>query len=396
VSVQRVAALLAVALCGSALAAGEAEIVVEAGSQRRLVHDFEVRQVALGDPAIADVEVIGDRELLLTGKSPGATSLLVWPTDGDVPVERSVRVAPASLARTEVPGDAQVQIDIRVVELSRRHMKQAGVQFGRATMNTTGAVTPPGLLSGVSGGEALGFALESASGFLPMAQAFNLVFGDAGEGLLAVLSILESNGFAHVLAEPTLVALSGQTATFVAGGEFPIPVAQSTSGDGAISVEFKEFGIRLKLTPTVLAPDRIVLKVAPEVSELDFTNAVQTGGVAVPALVTRRADTTVQLGDGESFAIGGLISKDVTADVDKIPFLGDIPVLGAFFRSTRFDREDKELLMIVSPHLVRPIAAGAETPELPGAGFGAWKPGATELFLQETGSFQGALTGFGE
>jgi pilus assembly protein CpaC len=383
-------------LSAAVASAGEPPLVVESGSQQRLQHAFVVRQVAIGDPAVADVEVISGRELLVTGKAPGATSLLVWPEGAAEPLARDVRVVPPSLVRTEVPGDAQVQIDIRVVELSRRHLKQAGIQIARSTMNTTYALSPPGLLSGISGGQDTGFALESAAGFLPVAQAFSLVFGDAREGILAVLSILEANGFAHVLAEPSLVALSGQTASFVVGGEFPIPVAQGSSSNGAISVEFKEFGIRLKLTPTVLASDRIVLKVAPEVSELDFTTGVETAGVTVPGLITRRADTTIQLGDGESFAIGGLISKNLTANIDKLPFLGDLPVLGAFFRSTRLDRQEKELLMVVSPHLVRPMAAGAGTPQLPGVGFGSWEPGATEFFLLEDGRFRGTATGFEE
>jgi len=386
----------ALSLCASAAGAGEDALLVETGSQLRLAHAFVVRQVAVGDPAVADVEVVSPRELLITGKAPGATSLLVWPEGQSEPVARDLHVVPVSLARTEVPGDAQVQIDVRVVELSRRHLKEAGIQIGRSTMNTTINLSPPGTLSGVSGGEDTGFLLESASGFLPMAQAFTLVFADAREGILAVLSILESNGFAHVLAEPSLVALSGQTASFVVGGEFPIPVAQSGSSNGAITVEFKEFGVRVQLTPTVLASDRIVLKVAPEVSELDFTTAVQTGGVIVPGLVTRRADTTIQLGDGESFAIGGLVSKNVTSNIDKLPFLGDLPVLGAFFRSTRIDRQEKELLMVVSPHLVRPLAAQAPTPQLPGVGFGSWDPGATEFFLLEDGRFRGAVTGFAE
>src|SRR5690606_4039263 len=147
--------------------------------------------------------------------------------------------------------------------------------------------------------------------------------------LLGVISVLEANGFAYTLAEPSLTAMSGQSATFLAGGEFPIPVEQR---DGAVTVEYKEFGVRLTLTPTVLDRDRIMLKVAPEVSELDFTAAVQAAGVSVPALTVRRTETAIQLGDGESFVISGLISRNNTGNVDKVPLLGDLPILGAFFK----------------------------------------------------------------
>src|SRR6185295_1696247 len=151
-------------------------------------------------------------------------------------------------------------------------------------------------------------------------------------------------GLVHVLAEPSLVAMSGQTASFLAGGEFPVPVQQGSGGgagtgsNGGITIEFKEFGVRLQLTPTVLANDRIVLRVAPEVSELNFNAAITTGGVQVPALTVRRTETTVELGDGDSFLISGLVSKNSIANVDKIPCLGSLPIIGAFFRSNRFDR----------------------------------------------------------
>ncbi|MEE3215854.1 MAG: type II and III secretion system protein family protein, partial [Pseudomonadota bacterium] len=152
-------------------------------------------------------------------------------------------------------------------------------------------------------------------------------------------------------------------------------------GDDQISVDFKEFGIRLQLTPTVLDERRIMLKVAPEVSELDFSRGVQTAGIAVPALNVRRTDTTVQLGNGESFIISGLVSRNIIQSVDKIPGLGDIPVIGAFFRSTRLDRDEKELVMIVTPHLVRPLAAGVDLGPMPGAAFESYDPNFLELMF---------------
>jgi pilus assembly protein CpaC len=166
-----------------------------------------------------------------------------------------------------------------------------------------------------------------------------------------------------VLAEPTLVALSGQNASFLAGGEIPVPVPQAL---GATSIEYKPYGIGLTLTPTVLSPQRIALKVAPEASQLDYTNAVTISGVSVPAITTRRAETTVELGDGESFVIGGLIDRETSSNVNKVPLLGDLPVIGAFFKQLQYQQNDEELVIIVTPHLVSPLAKNATLPTTPG------------------------------
>ncbi len=155
-----------------------------------------------------------------------------------------------------------------------------------------------------------------------------------------------------VLAEPNLTALSGETASFLAGGEFPIPVA---SDDNEIEIEFKEFGISLAFTPTVLSRNRISLRVRPEVSELSDNGAITIGGLTIPALATRRAETTVELGSGQSFAVGGLLSNDVQNTVSKFPGLGDLPVLGTLFRSQRFQTNETELVIMVTPYLVKPV-----------------------------------------
>ena len=200
-----------------------------------------------------------------------------------------------------------------------------------------------------------------------------------------MINALEGSGFAYTLARPSLVALSGQSATFLAGGEVPIPVP--SSGSDNVSIEYKEFGIRLTLTPTVIGRDRILLKVAPEVSELDYTNAVTIAGTAVPGLNIRRTDTSISLGDGESFVISGLISSRNSSQVNKFPGLGDIPVLGAFFRDSNISREDKELLMIVTPHLVQPLAANAQMPNLPGENLRNYDPNWYRLYFLENGNF---------
>ena len=189
----------------------------------------------------------------------------------------------------------------------------------------------------------------------------------------------------YTLARPSLVALSGQSATFLAGGEVPVPVP--SSGSDNVSIEYKEFGIRLTLTPTVVSRDRIVLKVAPEVSELDYTNAVNIAGTLVPGLKVRRTDTSISLADGESFVISGLISTRNSSQVDKFPGLGDIPILGAFFRSSNISREERELLMIVTPHLIQPLAATAQLPSLPGEKLRNYDPNWYRLYFLENGNF---------
>ncbi|MBA4151099.1 MAG: secretin, partial [Acinetobacter sp.] len=194
------------------------------------------------------------------------------------------------------------------------------------------------------------------------------------------INLLESNGYAYTLSRPSLVALSGQTANFLAGGEVPVPVPQGQGG--SVGIEYKEFGVRLTISPTVLSPQQILLRVAPEVSELDFTNAITIQGSIVPALRIRRTDTSISLADGESFIISGLVSRNTMSNVDKMPGLGNIPVLGAFFRSSRFESEDRELLMIVTPRLVRPIAADARLPVMPAEAWRRYSPGAGSLFWQ--------------
>lgn len=379
-------------LCGllfwsaTLVAAEPATVRVEAGGHHLLTRPNGVTRLAVANPKVADVELLSPREVLVVGKTLGETDLRLW-SKGAAPERLRIVVgAPGS----RDGANSQVQTDIKVVEVSRQALMQSGMMLGKNTGNTTLAIGAPGTFSGIqssgSGGGFgdNGFTLESGSGFLPIAQAFNLIAGNAEKGLLGILSVLEGNGFAYTLAEPSLTVMSGQTASFLAGGEVPIPIA---ADDGRISIEYRDFGVRLMLTPTVLDAGRIVLKVAPEVSELDANAGVQTAGVSVPGFRVRRTETTIQLAEGESFVISGLISRNNVAAVDKVPFLGDIPILGAFFKSTRVQREDKELIMVVTPHLVRAIASGAPTPPLPGAALGRYQPGFSELLFLESGDF---------
>lgn len=420
-----------------AMAEKPAVLTLEAGSQETYTHPQAIKRVAVGNPAVAGITVLSTHDLLITGKQAGVTEVSLWESEKASRPARVIRVevnVSASMERQRLEAadagslqasasgngmilsgwatslekhalaqqalafdpkqpldasaaafDSQVQIDIKVVEVSRQSMKRAGLFLAKNRPNTTIAIGSPGTLSGVeSNGGA--FTLNSSSGFLPINNAFNLILGNATSGLLGTLSVLEANGFAYTLAEPSLTAISGQSATFLAGGEFPVPIRTGGGADSTITIRYKEYGVRLMLTPTVLDANRIYLKVSPEVSELDFANSVQTGGVSVPGLRVRRTDTSVSLGDGESFVISGLVSRNTLSNVDKFPWLGDLPVIGAFFRSTRFDREDKELLMVVTPHLVRPIARDAKLPALPGGEIHNYNPSFSELFFQTGGS----------
>ncbi|HUP91893.1 MAG TPA: pilus assembly protein N-terminal domain-containing protein, partial [Solimonas sp.] len=347
-------------------------LLVEEGTHKLQREPAGVTRVTVGNPDIADVQVINKREFLVTGKKIGVTSLMVWTRGAAQPREYRVRVGAVrdplrtSLAdpelaralgdpgrgleghlpnlmahrrakiaaaaakdgaladRSQVDLETQVMTDVKVAEISRTTAQQFGLNFGINKGSTTAGIYVPGSFSGVSQ-EAGAFTLNSGSGFLPLQNAFSLIVGDASKGILGLLSLLERKGLARTLAEPSLVASSGQTASYLAGGEFPVPVSQGGANAGGITIQFKEFGVRLNLTPTVLSRDRISLKVAPEVSDLDFSAGIQIGGVAVPALTVRRTDTTVELGDGESFVVSGLVSSNLINSVSKVPWLGDLP-----------------------------------------------------------------------
>lgn len=352
---------------------------VQANFHKSIMLPVAPARLALAQPDIAEITMVGARNLLIQGRKPGATSLLVWTACSQQPqqVQLNVQSLSAQLTRQagasdEVPG--QVQADIRFVEVSRSRLKDIGARFQFRSLNRTNFFASP--RGGVASAQPGGGTITSLN---TINDSFNILWGGHSSRFLGAINLLEQSGYAHTLSQPSLVAMSGQTASFLAGGEVPIPVPQGQNG--TIAIEYKEFGVRLSLTPTVISPQKIILKVAPEVSDLDFTNALVIQGSTIPALRVRRADTSISLADGESFVIGGLLNKVSTSTVDKFPGLGDIPVLGAFFRSNRFEAEDRELLMIVTPRLVRPLAANASLPALPGAPLADYAPSMAELFF---------------
>ena len=249
------------------------------------------------------------------------------------------------LYRVKVSAPTQVHLRVRVAEVSRDVLKEFGINWEAIFQNGDFAF---GLVSGRPVSDGLG-------NFLRAPEGANSAFGsfEGGDDVVnAALDALAEEGLVNVLAEPNLTALSGETASFLAGGEFPIPI---DSNDDGLEIEFKQFGISLAFTPTVLSAQRISLRVRPEVSDLTDKGAINLNGLIIPALATRRAETTVELGSGQSFAIGGLLSSDIENRVSKYPGLGDIPILGTLFRSQRFRSNETELVILVTPYLVRPV-----------------------------------------
>jgi pilus assembly protein CpaC len=371
--------------------------------------DQAAASVFVADPDVADVQVKSPKLLYIFAKKPGETTLYTvdasdrvvegWRVSvahnltllreaihnyvpnarvevssiGDAVVlqgvvrspemAENVRALAARLAgkdniinRMAVRGPNQVNLRVRIAEVQRSVLKQIGVNwdalvsagsfsFGLATGN-------PAIGAGLGGFGTRNFPA------LGTGNVDSIVGGLRTNRLNinSVIDALENEGLVTVLAEPNLTAVSGETASFLAGGEFPIPIAQQNN---TITVQFKKFGVSLAFTPTLLNDGQISLKVRPEVSQLSTNGEVRFSGFAIPAITTRRAETTVELGSGQSFAIAGLLQNDINHSVRRLPGLGDLPILGALFRSDAFQRNESELVIIVTPYVVRPTSETA-------------------------------------
>jgi pilus assembly protein CpaC len=254
----------------------------------------------------------------------------------------------------------QVMLKVRIAEVNRTLIKKIGVNL--LTSDSTG-----GFQFGVLQGAGIylptaGSDSTSGAGSIirsPTGSTLSAAGKLFGLDIISSLDLAQTDGLVTTLAEPNLTALSGETASFLAGGEFPIPIAQ---GNNAISVEYKQFGVGLAFTPIVLANGRISMRVRPEVSELSEAGAIKLNGYTVPSLTTRRAETTVELGSGQSFMLAGLLQNRNRNNIEKAPFLGDIPILGMLFRSTGYQRDETELVIVVTPYLVRPVSGQLALP----------------------------------
>jgi pilus assembly protein CpaC len=304
-----------------------------------LPREKEVRVTAAGD------------KIMLSGKVTSAAALaqVMALTEAYSPAEKILNLL-------EVGGVQQVMLEVRVAEMSRSLIRRLGFNF--AYLSSSGQNFGLSLLNNL-------VSLPAGETLLPdpgnASSPINAIFrflGNEGTEWTLFVDALKETGLVHVLAEPTLITLSGQSASFLAGGEFPVPVPQS---DNNVTIEYKEFGVGLAFTPTVLDDGKISMKVVPEVSELDFTSAVSFAGFVVPGVKTRRVSTVIELADGQSFAIAGLLQNNVREIVSKFPILGDIPVLGALFRSSSFQKNESELVIIATPHLVKPLDMSKQT-----------------------------------
>ncbi len=367
-------------------------------------------RASLAEPEIADTIVLSTKQVYVTAKKLGTTTLTLWSKDGKVSNVLEVRVTPdvtrlkeqfhsllpkepdlqvmasgehitvagnvtnvEALNRAlvlaepfapkkiinmmQVGGVQQVMMEVKISEMQRGLLKRLGVNFTRRQLGHRDFSI--GTLNELSSINALPFGSgglqEGAGGlqaFASTAATALLGFNVGNDAWTVTLDMLKEHGLSKSLAEPTLITESGQAASFLVGGEFPVPIPQTFN---TLSIKYKEFGVGLKFTPTVLSNERISIVVNPEVSELDFANGIQLGGFQVPALITRRVKTVVELGDGQSFAIAGMLQDNIRETIAKYPVLGDIPILGALFRSTSFEKNETELIVIVTPHLVKPL-----------------------------------------
>lgn len=409
-----VAVALAVAKPAPAAAQAEAasqRLTLTAGRSAVVTTDFDVTRIAVTNPAIADAVVVAPREILVDGKGVGTISLIIWGSNRrlqyDVVVDQPV-TALQQLLRSQFPGEnvvvnttedtttlsgsvssnevmlkigeiaarslpkasvinllqapgglgsQQVLLQVRFAEVNRQALQEAGVSF------FTGAL---GYKDWVGRSTTQQFAApDFQDDKLVFSDFLNLFLFNTKYNVGGLLKALQSKGLLQSLAEPNLIAYNGKEASFLAGGEVPVPVVQGGTGGGggAVTITYREFGIRLNFTPTI-AGDVIRLKVKPEVSALDFANGVTLNGFRVPALTSRKADTEVELRDGQSFAIAGLMNNISQRDNQAIPLLGSLPIIGHLFKSRSIRQQQTELMVLITPHLIRPLNPD-EVPSLP-------------------------------
>ncbi len=378
-----------------------------------------IKRVSLADSTVAEAVVISPYQILVNAKAPGGVSLLLWDeADQSQTFEVSVdidilglidkihQVFPSEAVQVEASKDAvilsgaissaavadkilevvknstpkvtsmmqvpvlpagEILLEVKFAEVDRTAVSQLGINIlGLPGMKNIGTIStqqfsPPSLVSTGVGGT--GSTSASAIG---LSDLLNIFIYRPDINLAATIQALQNNNVLQILAEPNLLTESGKQASFLAGGEFPFPVLQGAGvgGTAGITIQFKEFGVRLNFTPTLTADGLIHLNVKPEVSALDFANALTIQGFTIPALSTRRVESDMDLRDGQTFAIAGLLDNRVTDQFEKIPGIGDLPVIGKLFQSRSLNKSKDELLIVVTPRIVQPLAAGAGAPEL--------------------------------
>jgi pilus assembly protein CpaC len=419
-----------------ALAAPAQPLTLEVGETRTLTAPSDIGRVVINKAGLVSAEARSPRQIDLTGVAPGAVEVHLLPRRGSagadfavevsapgkpapaalqaelrtrpglelveversgggyavsgpvIDLESSLRLAEAAKARTDAPvadlttvtGVQMVAVDVRFYAVAANTLQGLGFNFSYLDGGIQGGVLSPNSLRDFSLTPG-GLELEAA----PSLQgAFNLLLARPQNGALGILSALSNAGLSQVLAQPTLLVRSGEQADFLAGGDVPIPVPQGGASGGAVGIEYRPYGVRLTVAPVVLSDKRILLKLSPEVSELDYANQVVIQGSAIPGFRRRSAATTVELGDGQSFVIAGLTYMSGGQDEAKVPGLGDIPIIGGLFKTSQNTRQRQELIIVATPRLVSPMDHDPlEGVELDTAG-----PSFGDLLLNRNGAGQ--------
>jgi Flp pilus assembly secretin CpaC len=348
------AAALLIVLVPAMSAAKNPKIAVTVGQSVTYKLAQPVKTVSIANSDVADVVVAGPREVLINGKDIGLTTLVIWDQDNKSNIFDVVVRGPFA--------DQKIELQVKVAEVNRTKATQLGFDFlwGGAHKNTDylggtygGGISTPSIPLSIFGGQPT--------------QDLTAVLGVSGTAQFqAMIKAAISNGVISILAEPTVVAASGKPASFISGGEIPVPIASAgAQGGSTVTIEWKEFGVKVDFLPTIVDSNVINLHVAPEVSNLDYTNGVQISGFTIPSIRTRRAETTVELRDQETLVIGGLIMEDESDIRTRIPLLGHIPILGYLFSDWEKITTTYELVIVVTPHIVRALPPGTEV-SLPG------------------------------
>ena len=383
------------------------KLMVTVGMSITIDSPLNIQRVYIANDNLAEAVAITPKEVLITGKGAGVTTMIVWQQSGARLVyELTVRTSPlrleavraqvarefpdadinitvdndtafvrgavkdivsadrvmaivstlgkaVNLLRVDIPSeDPQIMLRVRFADVDRSASRQLGINLASGAFNQNSAIGTGAPLS-IDGGRTLS-----------LSNAVNVLLARNDINLVAAIEALEHKNLLETLAEPNVMATNGKMASFLAGGEYPYPMIQPSVGAATVTIQFKEYGVRLNFLPTVTPRGTIRLQVSPEVSSLDFTNSVTIQGFTIPGISTRRVTTEIELESGQSFVIAGLLDKQVQETFSKIPGIGNIPVLGKLFQSKTVTKNDAELLVIITPELVRPIPAGQPVPEL--------------------------------
>jgi pilus assembly protein CpaC len=323
--------VLCLILTGS-LIAKDHNLTIVNGQGQVLTVSNPIKRVSITNPDIADASIISARQLLINGKSLGSTSLIVW-DDSESYALYHVKVQNERAAY-------KITLQVHFAEVNKTVLKEFGTDFFIKNLKLGTEKTDFGSFSG---------RVSRPNDPLLLGETVDLFLSVPGRQISTIIRALEEKNMLSILAKPNLTTVDGVEASFLAGGEFPIPIVSGAAGMQTVTVQFKEYGVKLRFTPTVLDSNLINIKVAAEVSNLDFENGVTLGGFSVPSLNTRKAETTVELAQNQFFVIGGLLSSDLAKSISKIPLVGSIPVLGKLFSSTHYQNKESELIILVSP-----------------------------------------------